>query len=180
MANGAAHLAAQTRRRMPARATKHKRIGVISTKSLRCDEVRALARCQRLRSCPDLRQTLNKHDLADPQQIQKRAANSNSLQQRRMSLHLPAANSTQTKSTQLVKAPKRPPEDEATSPHATPKRALTSAITISESRIEHWRKNCTWPTEEQENTMDRFEILLIMRSQKKDQAPLTANAQTPA
>lgn len=71
---------------------------------------------------------------------------------------------------------KRPQEDEVppsrVSPEPSAKRVQTTAApvskpiyepvrrTISEARVKFWRDNGTWPTEEQEETMDRFRDLV--------------------
>ncbi|KAF2245184.1 hypothetical protein BU26DRAFT_386315, partial [Trematosphaeria pertusa] len=92
--------------------------------------------------------------------------------QRRRSLRLQRADPIQTtpNSVQQAKTPKRPREEGEvppfrSSPEPLPKRVRTSAAsvgeqvgweTISEARVDYWRENGTWPTEEQEKTMDRF------------------------
>ncbi|KAF2175363.1 hypothetical protein K469DRAFT_743364 [Zopfia rhizophila CBS 207.26] len=69
-----------------------------------------------------------------------------------------------------AKTPKRPREEDevppsSASPEPLLKRVQTSAAsvdelvgweTISEARVDYWRKHGTWPTEEQEKEMDRF------------------------
>ncbi|KAF7854696.1 hypothetical protein EAF04_010265 [Stromatinia cepivora] len=49
--------------------------------------------------------------------------------------------------------------------------------TIGEARIEFWRENGTWPTEEQEKTMDRFRAIVDnMRAQKRSLSRKRSNA----
>jgi hypothetical protein len=74
-----------------------------------------------------------------------------------------------------VKATKRPREDEAlTGNLAEPfsKRLRTSA-SISEARVDFWRKRGNWPTEEEEKTMDRFrDIVKHALARKKSTSSL--------
>ena len=109
---------------------------------------------------------------SNSQQIQGGAIKENPSQQRRRSLRLQAANPIQTTSNavQQAKTLKRPREEDQVlpsraSPEPVLKRVRTYAAsvgepvgrkTISEARVEFWRENGTWPTEEQEKTMDRF------------------------
>ncbi|KAH8724127.1 hypothetical protein GQ44DRAFT_773382 [Phaeosphaeriaceae sp. PMI808] len=73
-------------------------------------------------------------------------------------------------------------EDEVLPSHASleppAKRVLTSTALvrqiIGEARIEFWRENGTWPTEEQEKTMDRFrDIVGHARAKKTFPEPQT-------
>ena len=69
----------------------------------------------------------------------------------------------------------RPPEDEVLPSHASSepfaKRVRTSTAlnrqTIGEARVEFWRENGTWPTEEQEKSMDRFRDIVKDTCAKK-------------
>ncbi|KAF1999267.1 hypothetical protein P154DRAFT_554896 [Amniculicola lignicola CBS 123094] len=94
--------------------------------------------------------------------------------QRRKGLRLKGADLIQTTpgSAQQAKTPKRlQEEDEVSHPSLEPfpKRVRTSTAsarkpvrwkTITEARVDYWREKQTWPTEEQENTMDRFRDLV--------------------
>lgn len=127
-------------------------------------------------------------NLSNPQQIQKRAVKVNSSQQRRRSLRLQTANLTQIRSNsvQQAKTPKRPREDEVppsrVSPEPFPKRVRTSAASVgepvrwkttSEARVGYWTENGTWPTEEQEKTIDRFrDIVHHALARKRSSASL--------
>lgn len=86
-----------------------------------------------------------------------------------------------------------PQEDEASpshvSPEPFPKRARTSATpashlvrkTISETRTEFWVENETWPTEEQESTMDRFQGLVNnARARKRPLSRKRSHASLPS
>lgn len=119
-------------------------------------------------------------NLPNSQQIQKRAVKTrkrtrdpeNHTSTERPRERLQTRNLLQTKSDEHAEKRKRPQEDEVppsrASPEPSSKRIRTSAApvskpvrkTISEARVDFWRENGTWPTEEQENTMDRFRDLV--------------------
>jgi hypothetical protein len=92
---------------------------------------------------------------------------------------------------------KRPREDEVPLSHVpaepSTKRARTSTApvrkTIDEARIEFWRENGTWPTEEQEKTIDRFRDIVqhalarkrsksSLRRKRLDASIITESVQT--
>lgn len=94
---------------------------------------------------------------------------------------------------QQAKTPKRPQgEDEDSSAHPSlepfPKRVRTSTAsaseparrkTIREARVDYWNENQSWPTEEQEKTMDRFRNLVQPAlARKKSSASLRINTET--
>ena len=92
---------------------------------------------------------------------------------------------TQTQNTPHTKQAKRkrPQEEESSpvSPQSSTKRRRVSAApsqrTIGEARIEFWREQGTWPTEEQETTMHRFrEIVDGARASKRSLSRKRSNA----
>ncbi|KAL2415544.1 hypothetical protein ABEF95_011750 [Exophiala dermatitidis] len=178
MVSGSAPLAAQKRRRMPTQAKKAQ------------THRGSVSKATRVRRSPRITSAVK-----------------NSSQQRRRSLRLQGAEPIQTApdSVQQAKTPKRPREGEVppfrSSSEQLPKRLRTSAAsvgervgweTISEARVEYWSENGTWPTQEQEKTMDRFRDIVnhaLARkrsgslSRKRSNASLsteTAQTQTPS
>lgn len=105
---------------------------------------------------------------------------------------------------QQAKTPKRPREEDDASPplpslQPFPKRVQTCTAvsqparrkTITEARIDYWNETQTWPTEEQENTMDRFQDLAqpalafkksaaILRRKRSNASINSETAQTPS
>lgn len=108
--------------------------------------------------------------------------------QRRRSLRLQGADPIQKTPdpVQQAKTPKRTREEDEVSPpfpslEPFPKRVRTSIAsasipvrkTIIEARVDYWNENQTWPTEEQENTMDRFrDLAQPVLARKKSSASL--------
>jgi hypothetical protein len=121
------------------------------------------------------------------QQIQNRAAKTkkrirepeNNTSTERPRKRIQTQNRSQTRQVEE----KRPREDEVplVSPKSSTKRARTPTAsvrkTISEARIEFWRENGDWPTEEQEKTMDRFRQLVNdARARKRSLSRKRSNA----
>jgi hypothetical protein len=131
---------------------------------------------------------------SNSQQIQERAVKEKPSQQGGRSLRLQAANPIQTSnSVQQAKTLKRPrAEDEVlascASPEPASKRVRASAIlagaparwkTISDARVDYWRKNRTWPPEEQE--MDCFrDIVRHALPRKRSSASLRRKRSDPS
>jgi hypothetical protein len=97
--------------------------------------------------------------------------------------HLHSPNPPQTRSHEQTEKRKRPREvlPSRASPEPSPKRVRTSAAptqkTITEARIEFWSENGTWPTDEEEATMDRFrELVNDARARKRSLSRKRSNA----
>lgn len=98
----------------------------------------------------------------------------NPSQQRRGSLHLQIINPIQATSNSIQEMKMPCQEEHEVSParpslEPLPKRVRTSTApagkpfgwkTITEARVDFWNENGTWPTEEQETTMNRFRELV--------------------
>lgn len=107
---------------------------------------------------------------------------------RSLRLKISAPIETAFNSVQQVKRPKRPRERykvplSRASPEPASKRVRISPAsagesdrwkTISEARVESWRENAAWPTEEQETTMDSFrDIVNHALASKRSSASLS-------
>lgn len=107
----------------------------------------------------------------------------------RRSLRLQGVDPVQTtpSSAQLAKKPKRPRSEDEVSPARPSLEPVSKRIRIStasankparwknitEARIDYWRENGTWPTEEREKTMDRFrDIVQHALARKRSSASL--------
>ncbi|KAF2259162.1 hypothetical protein CC78DRAFT_572088 [Lojkania enalia] len=176
MASCSAPAAAQKRRRMSTQKKNAQKHQGISKATRRSKRIQNRDESSRTNTKQDTQESAEQEHFSNLRQIQKQVVEA----QKRArdpeilpSLERPrkrprTQDPLQTKPHKQAEKQKRPREDEASSSHAsleTPaKRVRTSTIpvqkTIGEARIEFWKENGTWPTEEQEKTMDRFQDIV--------------------
>lgn len=176
MASRSAPAAAQKRRRTSTQKKNAQKHQGISKATRRSKRLQNRDESSRTNTKQDTQESTEQEHFSNLRQIQKQVVEA----QKRTrdpeilpSLERPrkrprTQDTLQTKPHKQAEKQKRPREHEASSSHAsleTPaKRVRTSTIpgqkTIGEARIEFWKENGTWPTEEQEKTMDRFQDIV--------------------
>ncbi|KAF2005978.1 hypothetical protein P154DRAFT_570707 [Amniculicola lignicola CBS 123094] len=169
MASRSAPVAARKRRHMPNQTKNAQKHQGISKATRRSERIRCKDESFRTNAQQNIQESTEQEHLRQTERRAVEAKKRTRDPEILLSLERPRKrprikDPLQTKRHNQVGKQKRPREDETSTPHAslqTPaKRARTTTVAvqerIDEARIKFWRENGTWPTEEQEKTMDRF------------------------